>query len=377
MSGWQSVEVSASQNEEVYISEINYAGSQNSQNCKKIPKARITCANDKWIELYNKSSKPVNLNGWVIHIGRKRADPEQYASTIKIDQDLLLKPNSATVILNSNKNLVSTLELAGELEYHRLGSLFGISSNQAGSKYIRVALSKNGSFISKIDIDNLELLENKSGIIQSNKSRFSINFTSGEPAFTSTQNAYFINNYATPGTVIIPTNESEIVNKQIVTAPKVVEKPAHLPKQTVGAVIAGKATSVQASTQKQALVKSPKASSSIPVKNPELSKQVSEPAQLDFTSQKLNIFRTSQNYITKQLVRSHTNVNVITPNYSISRIELASSSRRSGYLEALQWQSMFLFLPLMFYTYFKHLRNCLSTLNSRLVLLDKISLFTN
>jgi hypothetical protein len=205
---------------QIYISEINYAGSVNDQNCKKDSIAKITCANDKWIEIYNAGSSEVNLMGWKIGVGKRKEDSTQFASTFSITTNTIIKPDSHFVLLNSDKNLLSTLDLAG-VSYKSFGSLFGISNNTAGSKYLRVALLQNNQIINQRSIDNLDNLEKLNHITQSSYLKQSIYYTSAdsEPAFSSISNQYFKGNAGSPGGFLASTNQTiQEINSPLVAA---------------------------------------------------------------------------------------------------------------------------------------------------------------
>jgi hypothetical protein len=207
-----SVTANAAETNGVYISEVNYAGSINNLGCKKLENTKITCANDKWLELYNSSPFAVNLNGWVVAVGKEHADPQKFATSFRIDRDLIIQPNSYVVLLNRDKNLTSTLELA-KVDYSSFGSLFGISGNTSGQKYIRVALLKESVIVSKVELLNMDTLESENGINQSKGQKYSIYFESAGslPKFSSSGSAYFENNYATPG---LAANVSQVSRRQ-------------------------------------------------------------------------------------------------------------------------------------------------------------------
>jgi hypothetical protein len=222
----------AAESNEVYISEINYAGSINHLGCKKAEKVKVTCANDKWIELYNSSSIAVNLNGWSVGVGKEHENPQQFASTFRIDRDLIIQPNSYVVLLNSDKNLNSTLELA-KVNFYSFGSLFGISGNTPGQKYVRVALLKDTEIVSKVELLELDSLERENNISQTNGIKYSIYFetVNSLPKFSIASNQYFENNFATPG---LSPATVQTLQKPPEKQPQAAEAlvPAPLPTQT-------------------------------------------------------------------------------------------------------------------------------------------------
>lgn len=211
----------------IYISEVNYAGSTNPLGCKASDStSKVTCANDKWIEIHNTSDKDLDIQGFTVGVGKRTADPSAFASTFNITSSLIIPANGFIVLLNKNSGLESTLK-QGKFQYTSLGSLFGISNNTPGNKYIRVAIIKNGQTVSEVNIPDVDSLEKSDNIKQSESQKTSLNFDEkNQPTFSLTE--YFPNNYGSPGlpfvtqkTVEKETNEK--VDPVVVPSPVLVE----------------------------------------------------------------------------------------------------------------------------------------------------------
>lgn len=212
----------------IYISEVNYAGSTNSLGCKASDStSKVTCANDKWVEIHNTSDKNLDIQGFTVGVGKRTTDPSAFASTFNITTSLIIPANGFIVLLNKDSGLESTLK-QGKFQYASVGSLFGISNNTLGKKYIRVAIIKNGQTLSEVNIPNLDSLEKSNNIRQSESQKISLNFDEKhKPTFSSAE--YFPNNYGSPG---LPFLTQKTVEKETNKTVNQVVVPSPIPAKT-------------------------------------------------------------------------------------------------------------------------------------------------
>ena len=225
------VEANSNPNNSIFISEINYAGSTNPSNCKKILSARISCSSDKWVEIYNPGTQSVSLKGWKIGVGQRKNDPSLFASTFYLP-NIGIKPKEAVVFANKNKNLTSTLDLAN-INYQVSGSLFGISNNTSGQKYLRVALINDEKIVSERNIQNLDVIEKENNISQTKESKHTIIYDSSnsDPKF-SLESTYYPLNFGNPGLFYItvpqkPTTTVQTISEKSLKIP-VEDNPAKI-----------------------------------------------------------------------------------------------------------------------------------------------------
>ncbi len=213
------IDVRANAEDSIYISEINYAGSMD---CNAVGRG-ATCANDKWIEIYNPSSEAVNLNQWTISMGRDLGS----TNLNRVIPNISIQPKSYKILVNSDSRITSTLELSNT-NYAKLSSLYYISGNTSGDKYIGVGLKNTvGVIIDQKSLVNTEIQQLEAS--KSQDAKHSIYFESKNGAAKlSTTSSYYPNNYGTPGTGSAFTQQpvtSPISETNTVTAPVITSNP--------------------------------------------------------------------------------------------------------------------------------------------------------
>jgi Lamin Tail Domain len=183
--------VNAQAGSQVFISEINLAGSTRSR-C-------LRCNRDKWVELRNPSNQAVSLAGWSLRTrgSKAKGDNIVFPSTVSI------APGEYYLIAYREKNLSSTLNLGGIQPDAYSGKIMNISNIwENGGKYVNISLlDTNGLAVSAVKLGDGQT---KSLIDSMEKgSKYSIQPSGG--SWVLSNSTYFTSNFGTPKSSLTPT----------------------------------------------------------------------------------------------------------------------------------------------------------------------------
>lgn len=174
------------------ISEIAYRGTVASDNCKATTSSTFNCNHDKWVELYNPTATPVNLNSYKLAYG---AQGSGYTETRGLSGTIA--PNSYFVIGNKTNTLMTNLS-----GYDLLLPNLHFLSRTSGDSYIKVGLlDSNSKSIDSVNLSSGQLANLEAGFDFA-KSKYSLEFNQGTPNVNKS-NTYGRSsdylNYGTPG----------------------------------------------------------------------------------------------------------------------------------------------------------------------------------
>jgi hypothetical protein len=196
------------------ISEIAYRGTSDASNCRLNSSITTTCAQDKWVEIYNPNNFDIDLSRFYLNIGK--GNNQDYAFTRQLSG--VIQAETFFVIKNKNKDLISVLDKF-DLE---IGSLQNLSNNTPGSKYINISISDSSSqIISQVSLDEktINQLEQNQNIRTGDTIRNTLEFGIGESFVLNTNNLYGKNintsfkNFGTPGYSLILNNTSKVTTE--------------------------------------------------------------------------------------------------------------------------------------------------------------------
>jgi hypothetical protein len=133
---------------DLFISEIAFAGSTSSDNCKPTTgTSTFTCSHDKWVEIYNPTQTTINLSNYTISFGRK-ANGGFTNNQIPLVGSIA--PDGYFILGNNNVSTTTNLPTFQQ----SISNLQFISKNTDNDKYVKIQLEKNGLATSTVNIDN-------------------------------------------------------------------------------------------------------------------------------------------------------------------------------------------------------------------------------
>ena len=109
----------------IFLSEINYAGSTDANNCKNIPVVVTRCFADKWVEITNPSENFVNLSGWKLLFNEGNGTNEQFVFSGSAG----IEGKSTLVVGYTEKNFQSVLSISGNTADYTTFSMLRVSNN--------------------------------------------------------------------------------------------------------------------------------------------------------------------------------------------------------------------------------------------------------
>lgn len=192
--------------ETLIISEINPFGSINDSNCKSLPIEVSRCSFDKWIEIYNPTHVPINLNGWSLRF--KNSDTK--LNNLVFTQNIIIQPQDYFLIGYKEINYYSTVASANIHFGGITGKVRNLSSRETGKIQVSLVNPKSQNvFEVNLNLqdfpqlqDSLNKLKTKSqntaqesGDIYEEK-RYSLEYVSGR--WVPSSNEFYPNNFGTP-----------------------------------------------------------------------------------------------------------------------------------------------------------------------------------
>lgn len=189
---------------DIYISEINFAGSRAYNNCKSISSDN-RCGFDKWVEITNRSSEIQSLGGWRLKMNEGKGTNEWFT----FPPQAQIRARSSMVIGYSEVNFLSVLTQSGKTADYVTYSMLRSSNNETNQTHIAL-------------IDEL-------GYEQDSAYISTFNYGTGENKFTlervgetwqPSTNEYFSLNFGTPGwdPFLPPTNNQVLMSQQPIPA---------------------------------------------------------------------------------------------------------------------------------------------------------------
>jgi hypothetical protein len=210
--------------EEIIISEINYQGSVQADNCKSNQADRSRCAFDKWIELYNPTNTSINISNWSLRF--KKSNTAN--NLLEFHSNILLPAKQHFLISYKEVNFVPTYSLSGQKADALSGKIRNISNNQ--EKTIQVELlNKQKESIFSVDLASQTLQALESNQLPNNKYSLEYNLQTGNWENSYTQ--YYPNNFGSPKSLngLAKDFDRPEENPQVVPSP-VTQKPSPQPE---------------------------------------------------------------------------------------------------------------------------------------------------
>ena len=246
--------------QDIFISEVNYAGSLKSDNCK-VTDTKFNCTFDKWVELFNPGKQILQLDSYSLLVG-----PDQKELHLSGE----INPGQHFVIKNKNSSLNTALSNF-DLE---IGFLQNLSSKD--NHLVNLALKKGD-----IIIDNKSFSSGKFDPKQDSDSRYSVEFEGAFRAGTIAQQTYFqdtgLSNFGTPGAgFIIPNVAPAILIKvpmSLFVPPLIVDTVSPNPAPILDSLPSIAAAKIPTPTHIESTLKSYE-TNNIPIQNLELKPEI-------------------------------------------------------------------------------------------------------
>ncbi len=221
-------------NGSIIISEINYRGSVDANNCKSESVKTSRCAFDKWIELYNPNNHEINLSGWTL----------RFKNSLEINNNLIIpknennaiKPKSYFLISYFEKNFISTFTKTGIESDLTSGKIRNISNRE--NKTIQIELlNPNQKNVFKVDFNRSNLIEAEKGLnLNTSSYALEYDFNSSSPnvedRFKIANQTYYGQNFGTPKAPNSPPTNQKAKTKPILT-PQLKTSPLKVNTSTV------------------------------------------------------------------------------------------------------------------------------------------------